>query len=131
RRSPSSGRSHDARTAMRGTHIDSRRMSCPWPITLGIVYSISQRQDEPMTATTWEVTTVSDLAEAVRQLADYHVKSRALVVQTPDGDYRCVTAAKVFSRLRLPRRISGQSRPELIARPPRRRAHPAPAMTLP
>lgn len=30
---------------------------------------------------------MSDLAEAVRQLADYHVKSPALVVQTPDGGY--------------------------------------------
>jgi len=40
-----------------------------------------------MTATRWEVRTVSDLAEAVRQLADCHVKSPALVVQTPEGGY--------------------------------------------
>lgn len=30
---------------------------------------------------------MSDLAEAVRQLADYHVKSPALVVQRPEGGY--------------------------------------------
>jgi hypothetical protein len=30
---------------------------------------------------------VSDLADAVRLLADHHVKSPALVVQTPGGDY--------------------------------------------
>jgi hypothetical protein len=40
-----------------------------------------------MTATRWEVRNVSDLADAVRQLADYHVQSPALVVQTPDGEY--------------------------------------------
>lgn len=45
------------------------------------------QKGEPMTATRWEVRTVSDIAEAVRQLADYHVKSLALVVQTPDGEY--------------------------------------------
>lgn len=30
---------------------------------------------------------VSDLAETVRLLADYHSKSPALVVETPDGEY--------------------------------------------
>jgi hypothetical protein len=30
---------------------------------------------------------VSDLADAVRQLADHHVKSPALVVQMPNGEY--------------------------------------------
>ncbi|MDG4765115.1 hypothetical protein O7632_13560 [Solwaraspora sp. WMMD406] len=30
---------------------------------------------------------MSDLADAVRNLAEYHVKSPALVVQAPDGGY--------------------------------------------
>jgi hypothetical protein len=40
-----------------------------------------------MTATAWEVTEVSHLAEVVQRLADCRVKSPAMVVHAPDDGY--------------------------------------------
>lgn len=51
------------------------------------VYAISQRGRTGNPGARLEVSEVSDLADVVRQLAEHHLKSPALIVQTSEGEY--------------------------------------------